>query len=79
LLNYVKIIYENLNGLQRTTAKRTFKDLDEEINWTIKFISSTKSSKTKLKIPARESCPLCQKNILFKHKITFFFKKKIII
>ncbi|GBB84649.1 hypothetical protein RclHR1_11210003 [Rhizophagus clarus] len=31
LLNHAKAIYEGLNGLQRTTAKRTFKDLDNEI------------------------------------------------
>ncbi|PKK64450.1 hypothetical protein RhiirC2_787476 [Rhizophagus irregularis] len=65
LLNYAKVIYESLSGLQRTTTKRTFKDLDNEINWTIKLISSTKSAKTKkLKIPARESCT-CEKGHLW--------------
>ncbi|CAG8543893.1 16014_t:CDS:10 [Funneliformis caledonium] len=66
LLNYAKIIYECLNGLQGNATRKIFRDLDNEINWTVKIISSKKFSKTrKLKIPARESCPLCQTNILF--------------
>lgn len=74
LLNYAKVIYESLSVLQRTTAKRTFKDLDNEINWIIKLISSTKSAKTKkLKIPAREFCPLCQKNILLNIRFIIIF------